>query len=120
MAVTKRTASVVTLQRNAARKIGPVPAKKHTWPLYTLDEAFYPGVAVKPENDPRNARLDLEKSIRSVAYLLHILSDCGNCRVDGFTAEGLASALDHCAAQIGFEAGRNRNPFRPAHQEPDR
>jgi hypothetical protein len=41
--------------------------------------------------------LDLERGIRSVAFLLEYLSEAGNKEIAGFVAQGLGRCLSFCA-----------------------
>jgi len=61
---------------------------------FTLDEAFYFN-----QNTAKNT-FDLEKAIRSVAYLLDWYGQAGNEPVPGRVAQGLSETLNHCAEEI--------------------
>jgi hypothetical protein len=73
--------------------------------LWTMEDAF-DGLC-----EPRKSRagigildvsrdeLNLERGIRSVAFLLDYLSEDGNTAVDGCTAQGLMNCLRFCASE---------------------
>jgi hypothetical protein len=63
--------------------------------MWTMEDAFdWDG-----GGDLKSAGLDLERGIRSVAFLLHYLSDAGNETIDGYVAQGLGRCLNFCAKQ---------------------
>jgi hypothetical protein len=61
--------------------------------MWTMEEAF----AWSGFGDVESNGLDLERGIRSVAFLLHYLSEGGNGEIDGFAAQGLGRCLTFCA-----------------------
>jgi hypothetical protein len=50
-------------------------------------------------NDTAREELNLERGIRSVAFLLSYVSENGNAEVNGFIAEGLGRCLSFCAKE---------------------
>ncbi len=64
--------------------------------MWTMEDAFdWDG-----GGNLKSAGLDLERGIRSVAFLLQYLSDGGNEEIDGFVAEGLGKCLTFCAKKV--------------------
>jgi hypothetical protein len=73
--------------------------------LWTMEDAF-DGLC-----EPRKSRagigiidvsreeLNLERGIRSVAFLLDYVSEDGNTAVDGYVAQGLMTCLRFCASE---------------------
>jgi hypothetical protein len=60
--------------------------------MWTMEDAFeWDGF-----DDLKSAGLDLERGIRSVAFLLQYLSEGGNEEIDGFVAQGLGRCLNFC------------------------
>jgi|HubBroStandDraft_1064217.scaffolds.fasta_scaffold139574_2 hypothetical protein len=51
----------------------------------------------EPNTYTDNDRLNLEKSLSSIALLMVVLTDLGNEELDGRVAQGLAIALNHLA-----------------------
>jgi hypothetical protein len=50
-------------------------------------------------NDTAREELNLERGIRSVAFLLDYMSEDGNTSVDGSVAQGLMECLHYCASE---------------------
>jgi hypothetical protein len=77
------------------------PAEK-----YTLAEAFdyFQGPSDREQHD----RLNVERGLRSVAFLLTWCSDIGNQPVDGNAANGLARILELCADRAAFSGKSSR------------
>ncbi len=69
--------------------VGYLPAHK----MWTMEDAF----AWSGFGDFESNGLDLERGIRSVAFLLDYLSEGGNEEIDGFVAQGLGRCLTFCA-----------------------
>jgi hypothetical protein len=67
--------------------VGRVPA-----PAGSLEEAF---TYTQSENTS-----DLEKALRSSAFLLKWSAEGGNEELDGYLAYGIAVALEKCAGQV--------------------
>jgi hypothetical protein len=67
-----------------------LPEKK-----WTMEEAF----DNLCETNGNREELNLERGIRSVAFLLSYVSEDGNTEVDGFIAEGLGKCLSFCAKE---------------------
>jgi hypothetical protein len=76
--------------------------------MWTLEDAFDglcdPRESPTPTgigiiNDTSREELNLERGIRSVAFLLSYVSEDGNAKVDGFIAEGLGLCLKFCAKE---------------------
>jgi len=78
---------------------------------FTIARAFDTCVGhPKDDDNAPKQTFDIERGLRSVAYLLRELSDGGNRMVNGFVAEGLGLALEDYANRIGAAAGRNPKP----------
>lgn len=85
------------MKTNEDRKAEPIST-------VSADPATAP--RTNPDRDPLdasafaycgNARLNLEKGIRSVSCLLTLMSEIGNDQVNGWAAHGLAATLDWLA-----------------------
>lgn len=69
---------------------------------FTLEEAFDYFHISEDDRDPSVSSRNLERVVRSVAFLLEWCSEHGNESVEGFTAHGLARILDRCANRLNF------------------
>jgi len=104
---------VGSLLKSSGPKKPARPKNRSTRPRFSLEEALSDlCLAASPDDDPLNANLELERGLRSVAFLLHSLSNGGNLLVPGYAALGLAHILDRYAGEIGWRAGRNLDPAR--------
>ncbi len=61
--------------------------------MWTMEDAFSWDGTRSMESD----ELDLERGVRSVAFLLQYLSEGGNEEIDGFVAQDLGRCLNFCA-----------------------
>jgi|SRR6185437_5868771 len=83
------------------------PPKAAEFQRYTIQEAFAPYLE---DTGELSDNFDVERSLRSVALLMHSLSQIGNRPVDGFIVHGLAAVLDDYADQLGYRGNRNAKP----------
>lgn len=112
MAARKATRSAVNPQHVPIvdrQQIPKRPESKREPLLFTLRDAF--GFGSVGDGGPDDTA-GVERDVRSVAYLLHSLSEIGNRNLPGFAAHGLATVLDDVADRIGWRAGRNAFPDR--------
>jgi hypothetical protein len=103
----RKLASVSVIAKTRARhgknergnRKQPRPAK------YSIEDAFNyfnaPYGSDRGEGEFQN-----ERCVRSVAYLLHYLSNYGNSDVDGSAVTGLGRALEACAEEMARAVGR--------------
>jgi hypothetical protein len=86
----------------------PNAPEKDTEQMWTLEDAFdglcEPRGSPTPTgigviNDTAREELNLERGIRSVAFLLSYVSENGNAEVNGFIAGGLGLCLSFCAKE---------------------
>ena len=77
----------------------PVPQEPGS-SRFTLEEAFDYFEIPEGDRNPSDSPRNVERAIRSVAFLLEWLSQHGNEPVDGFTAHGLAEILGRCARRV--------------------
>jgi hypothetical protein len=82
----------VAVNAGEAASDSNVSKEKHEQ-MWTMDDAFGWNGYGSLETDG----LDLERGIRSVAFLLEYLSAGGNEELDGFVAYGLGECLSFCA-----------------------
>jgi hypothetical protein len=70
--------------------------------------AFHP--AYKPKELGDRNKFDLERGLRSVAFLMDSLSEGGNRELNGVVAQGLANILLQYGDYLGWTEGR-RNDY---------
>jgi len=110
-AARKPTLFAVDLQENLALQQSKKPkssgrgrAPKNLRPQkFTVAEAFSVFTTIKSEGGINS---DIERGLRSIAFLLHSLSEIGNRDVEGFVAHGLADAIEHYADRVDALATR--------------
>src|ERR1700683_1032877 len=99
MAKRKTTSAVSAVGRSKKQDVTRREPRR-----YTLQDAFSPGCE---DTGMLKDNFDLERALRSVAFLMHSLSEIGNKPVDGFIVHGLATVLSDYADQLGARTGRN-------------
>ena len=75
-------------------------AKAPSGNSFTMAEAFDREAIADDEVDPSGSFLNVERSIRSVAFLLRSCSDDGTESIPGDLAAGLSSALGKCVLDL--------------------
>jgi hypothetical protein len=73
------------------------PRRRATTEKFTLEQAFSPFYRSSDLTDQPGDTFDLERGLRSIAFLLHSLCEGGNRDLDGMTASGLSRALENYA-----------------------
>lgn len=106
----KRKLAAVAVIKKASNRHGK--SKRRNSAKLTIENAF--NFFYTPyDSDHGESEFQTERAVRSVAYLLHYLSQYGNTDANGAAADGLAHTLEKCAA--GIALGRERQDFLREH-----
>jgi hypothetical protein len=107
MARRKATRSAVVPVDRPKKQVRTRPASKFEPRLYTIQDAFSLG---DEETGQLKGDFDVERALRSIAFLMQSLCYAGNRAVEGFIVLGMALTLNEYADLLGAQAGRNRDP----------